>query len=76
MQDDGTVSVPLKYLILVPDIQEANVLNLQFKVCPSPPLGAPRLGRGVEGGELNKPWSSKELQKVKLQYKRMDTNFQ
>jgi len=42
-------------------------LNLQFKLCPPPP-GDPRWGGGRG--------QSKEFQKEKLQYKRMDTNFQ
>ena len=45
--------------------KKLNVLNLHFKLCP-PPLGAPK-GGGAKG--------SKEFQKGKLQYKRMDTTF-
>ena len=68
MQGDWTVCVPLKYIILerlLPDIQEAKCSELTVQTLPPPLLGAPRGGVKV-----------KEFLKGKLQYKKMDTNFQ
>ena len=56
MQGDWTVCVPLKYLILVLDIQEAKCS--EFTVQTS-----------------KKCIGFQELQKGKLQYNRVDTNF-
>jgi len=50
---------------LLPDIQKAKCSEFTVQTLPPPLLGAPRGGGKV-----------KEFLKGKLQYKRMDTNFQ
>ena len=44
MQGNWTVCVPLKYLILMPDIQEAKCFEFTVQISP-PPLGGPRGGK-------------------------------
>ena len=36
MQFNWTVCVPLKYLILIPDIQEAKCFEFTVQICPPP----------------------------------------
>ena len=43
MQGNWTVCVPLMYLMLMPDIQEAKCFEFTVHILP-PPLGAPRGG--------------------------------
>ena len=47
MQGHWTVCVHLKYLILMPDIQEAKCFEFTVHILPPPLLGGPR-GRGGE----------------------------
>ena len=43
MQGNWTLCVPLKYQILMPNIQEAKCFEFTVQICP-PPLRAPRGG--------------------------------
>ena len=44
MQSNWTECVSLKYLILMPDIQEAKCFKFKVQI-PPPPIGAPRRGK-------------------------------
>jgi len=47
MQGNWTVCVPLKCLILMPDIQEAKCFEFTVQILP-PPLGAPGGGDFID----------------------------
>ena len=51
LQGNWTVCVPLKFLTLMSDIQEAKCFEFTVQILPPPPLGAPRGEGGKKSGE-------------------------